>query len=79
METDEFTEAQSHVRNYQTCFVVNVQERLAAEPERQAQLIQALDDPFITGTVIANVLNSWGFRVSPNAVRRHRRRECQCK
>lgn len=78
-ETSEFHEAQSrHVRNGQTCLVVRVRGHLAGDPKRQEALDKALDDPFITGTVIASVLSGWGYSLSPNAVRRHRRRECQC-
>jgi hypothetical protein len=52
---------------------------LSAFPaEERAELDEALADPSIEGSTLGKVLKARGYKISDEAVRRHRRGECAC-
>jgi hypothetical protein len=48
------------------------------DPAEVAELEQALDSDRYTGNAIARALSKRGFKVGPDTILRHRRRDCSC-
>lgn len=47
--------------------------------EDKADFLEACNDIAIAGTVISRVLARRGYDVRPEALRRHRKKECRCE
>lgn len=47
-------------------------------PEQRAKFTAALSSETIQAVAIAKVLKAWGFTMSGDAIRRHRRKACSC-
>lgn len=78
---DPFAEAQA-LHEDAKCPVYHLQKQLEDEdPSKLESLQAALSRPKkeLFGTVIAEVVRSWGFGVSDEAMQRHRRGACGCE
>ena len=56
----------------------SVHQTLEDMPPDKADAFRAAMDGQYTNVVVAKTVSSWGYRMTPYTVSRHRKRECAC-